>query len=256
MPHSVDNGRLVADRPWEPGLGGVLQVRMRPPRCSALVPIYLCGDKPVSGNAAVVENFMAIFRQTLVIEAPFPVDVARQKLLAVVKTDLPACARCGQILAGAGARFCSNCGQAVIAEAALPRPWLLRAFSSRQGFEFEGMVSPQGFRISRIISYRNSCIPILSGRFEPFSAGTRIVIEMKMHPLGWVFLVGGMGISCFVPALIILGGGRGSGVLAPAALVAPCFIGMVCWLAFAAEAGIARGAMNRIWESAPPLAGR
>lgn len=199
---------------------------------------------------------MAIFQQRFVIEAPFPVDEAWTKLLALVKTDLPVCAKCGRVLAAVGARFCSSCGQAVIPQATLPRPLVLRAASSRQGFEFEGNVSPQGFRISRIISYRNSCIPIIRGRFEQSGTGTRVVIEMKMHPLGWVFLVGGMGLSCLVPAAIILGGGKGSGVLAPVAIVAPCFLGLVCWLAFAAEAGIARGAMSRIWESVPPPAGR
>jgi len=37
---------------------------------------------------------MAIFRQRFVIGSPFPVDEARKKLLAVVKTDPPPCAKC------------------------------------------------------------------------------------------------------------------------------------------------------------------
>jgi hypothetical protein len=198
---------------------------------------------------------MAIFRQRFVIEAPFPVDVAWKKLLAVVKTDPPTCAQCGQILAGAGARFCSNCGRQ-----APSQPWQRPASFSQRGFEFEGYVSPQGFRISRIITYSTSrtaaFISIVTGRFEPSGAGTRIVIEMKMHPLGWLFLVAGTGLSFFVPAAYIAGGYPSSVVLAIVALAAPCVIGMMCWFFFAAEAGTARAAIGRIWGSAPPSATR
>ena len=35
----------------------------------------------------------------------------------------------------------------------------MRHFSSG-GFEFEGDISPQAFNVSRIISYRNSCIQV------------------------------------------------------------------------------------------------
>jgi hypothetical protein len=82
---------------------------------------------------------MAIFRQRFAIESPLPIDEARKKLLAVVKTGLPKCAKCGEMLAGAGALFCSSCGQAVSRDAPPRQPWLQRAFSSRKGFEFEGI---------------------------------------------------------------------------------------------------------------------
>jgi hypothetical protein len=192
---------------------------------------------------------MAIFRQRFAIESPLPVDEARKKLLAVVETDLPKCARCGLMLAW-GALFCTSCGQALSRDTRPPRSPILRAFSSRRGLEFEGIVRPQGFRISRNISYQNACIPIVTGQFEPSGLGTRIVIEMKMHPLGWVLLVGGMGLMSFVPAVILAADQKSSNVLAVAALAAPCFIFTVCWVAFTAEASIARTAMRRIWENA------
>jgi len=192
---------------------------------------------------------MAIFRKSLVIESPFPVDDARKRLLAVVKTGQPKCAKCEEILAAWDALFCSSCGQAVNRQASPPQPWLRRAFPSRKGFEFEGAIWPQGFRVSRIIYYRNSCIPIVTGRFEPSSTGTRIVIEMKMHPLGWVLLVGGMGMFFFVPGAILAGGaGSSSTVLTIVAFAAPCFIYLMCWLGFAGEASVACAAMTRIWE--------
>lgn len=163
----------------------------------------------------------------------------------MVKTNLPICAECGQTLAGAGAvRFCSNCGQP--APPHLPQTWVQRHFSSG-GFEFEGDVSPQEFNVSRIISYRNSCIPVIRGRFEPSAAGTRIVIEMKMHPLGYVFLVGRITIS-FVVLSILAVNGQGFPVTAVAAFAAPCFIFTVCWVAFALEASTARAALRRFGQ--------
>lgn len=193
---------------------------------------------------------MAIFRQRFAIASPLPVDEARRKLLAVVKTRLPKCEKCGELLTGTGVLFCSSCGQAVNQDA-VPRQSFLRRAFSRQGFEFEGSVWPQGFGISRIIYYRNACIPIVIGRFEANGGGTRIVIDMTMHPLGWLLLVGSMGLSFVVPLAILSGGQSSSNnVLAIVAVAGPCFICLVCRLAFAAEASTARGMMERIWESA------
>lgn len=198
---------------------------------------------------------MAIFRQSFGLESPFSMDHAWKRLLAATKTDRPTCADCGHILTGKGARFCSSCGQPVIPQASLPKLWLLRAFSSRQGFEFEGYVSPREFRVSRMISYRNSCIPIVSGRFEPAGAGTKIIIEMTMHPLAYVFLVPGMVLSFLVPVMILAGGTAPSFALfAILPFAAPCFIGGICWFAFAAEADVAREALNRIWQTGSPEA--
>jgi hypothetical protein len=184
---------------------------------------------------------MAIFRQEFVIESFLPMQEAWKRLLHVVKTDLPICAGCGQTLEGGNTvRFCSCCGQPMLPP--LPQTWEQLHFSSPET-EFEGDVSPQGFNLTRIISYRNSCIPVIRGRFEPSATGTRIVIEMNMHPLGYVFLVGGAAISFVVLSVV----SQGSPVAALAAFAAPCVIFAVCWIAFAAEASKARVALNRFW---------
>lgn len=177
------------------------------------------------------------------IDSCLPIEEAWRKLLPLVKTNLRLCAECGQILAG---HFCSRCGQP--APPPLQQSWAQRHFSSG-GFEFEGDLSPRQFNISRIISYRNSCIPDIRGRFEPLAAGTRIVIEMKMNPLGYVFLIGGAAVSFIVPTILAVSG-VGSAVTGLAAFVGPCFIFAVCWVAFAAEAGNARAALSRIWQQA------
>jgi hypothetical protein len=51
------------------------------------------------------------------------------------------------------------------------------------GKEFEGSVASDGFTINRIISYRNSFLPILNGRFKPLKKGTKISIYITWHPI-------------------------------------------------------------------------
>ena len=187
---------------------------------------------------------MAIFRQRIEIESFLPAQEAWRKLLPVVKTNLPICAACGQTLPEAGAvRFCSECGQPALSR---PQTGVQGLFASG-GFEFEGDVSPQGFNISRLISYRNSCIPVIRGRFEPSANGTRIVIEMNMHPLGYVFLVGGAMISFVVTS--VLASDQVSPLAPAAAFGIPCLIFTVCWIVFAAEARAAGAALRRLWPT-------
>ena len=128
----------------------------------------------------------------------------------------------------------------------MPQTWFQSNFSSG-GFEFEGDLSPREFNISRIINYRNCCIPDIRGRFEPSPGGTRIVIEMNMNPVGYVFLVGGMGIP-FLVLSVLASDSQGSPFTAIAALAVPCFIFAICWIAFAAEARTARAALSRLWQ--------
>lgn len=193
---------------------------------------------------------MAIFRQSFAIDSPLAVREAWKNLLAATKTDQPTCGNCGHLFTAKGAGVCSSCGQPMSPQDP-PKPWL-RAFSSRKEFEFEGSISPQEFRMSRIISYRNPCIPIISGRFEPSGAGTRIIIKMKMHALGYVLLVPGCAVSFLAPAVILAGSdGPLPAWFAMLPFAAPCVIAGVCWLFFAMEASMARELLSRIWETAP-----
>jgi hypothetical protein len=189
---------------------------------------------------------MALFSQQFVLETPMPPQEAWKILLPVVKTDQPICSACGQPLIGA-AHFCSRCGQP--APPPLPTTWGQRLFSTG-GYQFEGTLSPQDFNITRIINYRNCCIPVIRGRFEPQPTGTKIVIEMTMHPLGYVFLIGGTALS-FTVLSTLASGGQGLPATALFAFAAPCFIILICWIAFTAEANTARAALSQIW---PPAA--
>lgn len=74
----------------------------------------------------------------------------------------------------------------------LVEPYQFLRFS-RNHTEFQGKVTQQDFRITRIIHYRNSFIPIIKGRFVTNPLGTRIIIKMTLHPLAIAFMIFWMG---------------------------------------------------------------
>jgi hypothetical protein len=60
---------------------------------------------------------------------------------------------------------------------------------------YKGTVDETGFKISRIIHYRNSFLPVIRGRFETQADGkTVIYIQMSPHSYVMAFL----GLWCFV----------------------------------------------------------
>jgi len=54
---------------------------------------------------------------------------------------------------------------------------------SRRHRPYEGSVSDTGFKIKRIIHYRNSFLPEIIGSFEPHPGGTYISIKMRPNPI-------------------------------------------------------------------------
>ena len=59
--------------------------------------------------------------------------------------------------------------------------WLQKTTKSRRGFE--GTVSNKGFRISRVLPYRNVLLPVLYGSFHPTNNGIRVDIHLTLHPV-------------------------------------------------------------------------
>jgi uroporphyrinogen-III synthase len=47
--------------------------------------------------------------------------------------------------------------------------------------EFEGTVTEKGFKVNRIITYHNSFLPIMIGRFEERPGSTRVIVQMRLH---------------------------------------------------------------------------
>ena len=63
---------------------------------------------------------------------------------------------------------------------------------------FQGEVSYDGFKITRIIHYRNSFLPVVSGKFLPGNSGVRVVVHLGLHRLVSAFTClwfGGVGFS-------------------------------------------------------------
>jgi hypothetical protein len=66
----------------------------------------------------------------------------------------------------------------------------------RRTEKFEGTVSAEDFQIRRIIRYRNSFLPVITGRFCPLVKGLRIEVSMRLHlavlifSIVWLSIVG------------------------------------------------------------------
>ena len=70
--------------------------------------------------------------------------------------------------------------EAIQALQAVVEPRKLFRFSSTGAKPFQGMVQASGFRITRIIGYRNSWLPIVAGTVEPAPGGSLIRIHMRL----------------------------------------------------------------------------
>ena len=76
---------------------------------------------------------------------------------------------------------------------------------------YEGVVSPQGFEIRRIILYRNSFLPHVHGSVRPDGPGSVVQAELALHPFTavfmgiWLGLVGLFGVV-FVVTTVAHGG--------------------------------------------------
>jgi hypothetical protein len=63
-------------------------------------------------------------------------------------------------------------------------------FSSSNDLQpFMGKVEPSAFRIQRGIHGRNSFLPYVWGKIAPLQTGSRVTVNMFMHPLVIIFMV-------------------------------------------------------------------
>ena len=54
---------------------------------------------------------------------------------------------------------------------------------------FEGEISNSSFNIRRIIGYRNSFLPAISGTIEKDREGSKIIVKMRLHNLVLGFMI-------------------------------------------------------------------
>src|SRR5712671_2639644 len=70
--------------------------------------------------------------------------------------------------------------------------------SSSNHTTFQGDLMRDAFKISRIIHYRNSFLPIIHGTCRPGHHGTTVAVKMRLHPFVMAFMCfwfGGVGIG-------------------------------------------------------------
>jgi len=124
------------------------------------------------------------------------------------------------------------------------RRWFRRPFRAVQGFE--GIVAADSFLVSRIIRYRNSFLPFITGRVEPAAEGTKILISMRPHLLVLVFMAVWMAgpIAIVVFVLFQRGPqGRSLGLLASGMAA---FGYLLCSISFGLEARRALKMLHKI----------
>lgn len=63
-----------------------------------------------------------------------------------------------------------------------------RFFNKSDTRDFEGQLRGNEFEIKRIISYRNSFLPIIKGQLQTIGTGTRIIVKMRIHVAVMVFM--------------------------------------------------------------------
>jgi hypothetical protein len=77
---------------------------------------------------------------------------------------------------------------AALSEHVEPKRFWRNPFS-REHKRYQGVVSAEGFEMSRIIHHRNSFLPLIKGRLHPSTRGTLVEIKMSLHPVVAVFMV-------------------------------------------------------------------
>ncbi|HEY9639972.1 MAG TPA: WD40 repeat domain-containing protein [Coleofasciculaceae cyanobacterium] len=116
---------------------------------------------------------------------------------------------------------------------------LIRWQFSRNHLPYEGSYSEAGFKIHRIIHYRNSFLPIIRGQFETSRLGTTVHITMRLHPFVTVFL-GFWYLVWYGFSLPIWLTGAMPTAFALQFLGLPVLILLIFWIAFWAEASRSR----------------
>jgi hypothetical protein len=114
---------------------------------------------------------------------------------------------------------------------------------------FEGSITDEHFEISRVISYRNSFLPRISGRIRQGSQGATIEATLALHVVVMIFMIVWLlGVGC--AALVVLSAAIGAGTFELFGLIP---IGMfvfgvlLCTLGFNFEAAKAKSLLKQLF---------
>jgi len=70
---------------------------------------------------------------------------------------------------------------------------------------YEGHITGNRFTISRVIGYRNSFLPIITGDISSFAGQSQIKIKMRLQPFALIFIVAWLSIVGIVCSGIVIG---------------------------------------------------
>ena len=127
-----------------------------------------------------------------------------------------------------------------------PRRWL-RAPLARGALDFEGEVTNDGFSITRVIGYRNSFLPRISGVFHQRPRGTLVTITMRPNWLALGFWIVWIAACLTTGAIILLWRSDFQKYRAGALLAAMLAFGyLMCSVLFAIEAEKARRILTEV----------
>jgi len=80
---------------------------------------------------------------------------------------------------------------------------IFRFFSKHK--TFEGELTQDGFKVMRIISHRNSFLPVITGKFIAGQSGSTISIKMRLHAFTSAFLCVWFGGDILGIAIVLIG---------------------------------------------------
>jgi hypothetical protein len=128
--------------------------------------------------------------------------------------------------------------------------WGFALFERRKEL-FEGTITGEGFKISRIIRYRNSFLPVVQGNFSPIAKGIRVDVTLRLH--GGVLAFSVVWLSFIVLGLVgvasevLRSRQLGQGSLIPFAMLA--FFYLLVTFSFGFEARKARKLLSEVFEA-------
>src|SRR5579864_5237054 len=119
---------------------------------------------------------------------------------------------------------------------------------------FAGEVSSDGFKLRRIIRYRNVMRPVIEGVFEPSPSGSRIRISMR--PTHWIasffgLWIGGIAIRFLPSSIGLFSSNHSSATPGLSSIFALAFVCGVGTIGFNLEADKARKLLEGALQGAP-----
>ena len=77
------------------------------------------------------------------------------------------------------------------------------AFVQKSGSGYEGVIQSDSFKINRVISYRNSFLPVIKGSVSSFMGEREITISMELNLFVKLFMIFWLVITCSISAFAL-----------------------------------------------------